>query len=72
MPMLLIPFVENAFKHGTGFIEGATIQIDLTAEKNILQFIISFNLIFIIQIASPERDSLQQYKLRITNVFQCL
>ncbi len=37
-PMLLIPFVENAFKHGTGFIEAATIQIDLTAEKNILQF----------------------------------
>jgi len=37
-PMLLIPFVENAFKHGTGFIEGATIQIDLTAKNNILQF----------------------------------
>ncbi len=37
-PMLLIPFVENAFKHGTGTIEGATIQIDLTANKNILQF----------------------------------
>ncbi|MEO6454955.1 MAG: histidine kinase [Ginsengibacter sp.] len=37
-PMLLIPFVENAFKHGTGFIEGATIQIDLSANKNILQF----------------------------------
>lgn len=37
-PMLLIPFVENAFKHGTGSVEGATIQIDLTAEKNILQF----------------------------------
>jgi len=37
-PMLLIPFVENAFKHGTGFIEGATIQIELTAKKNLLQF----------------------------------
>ncbi|MEO6330264.1 MAG: histidine kinase [Ginsengibacter sp.] len=37
-PMLLIPFVENAFKHGTGLIEGGTIQIDLTAEKNILKF----------------------------------
>lgn len=37
-PMLLIPFVENAFKHGTGFIEGATIQIDLTTQKNCLQF----------------------------------
>src|SRR4051812_1189085 len=28
-PMLLIPFVENAFKHGTGFIEHAHIDIDL-------------------------------------------
>jgi len=37
-PMLLIPFVENAFKHGTGQIEGATIDIQLKAENNILQF----------------------------------
>jgi LytS/YehU family sensor histidine kinase len=37
-PMLLIPFVENAFKHGTGMIEDAQIDIDLTAEKHILQF----------------------------------
>lgn len=37
-PMLLIPFVENAFKHGTGMIEDAQIDIDLKAEKNILQF----------------------------------
>ncbi len=37
-PMLLIPFVENAFKHGTGMIEDAQIDIELKAEKNILQF----------------------------------
>jgi two-component system LytT family sensor kinase len=37
-PMLLIPFVENAFKHGTGLIENAHIDIDLKAEKNILYF----------------------------------
>jgi two-component system, LytTR family, sensor kinase len=37
-PMLLIPFVENAFKHGTGMIEDAQIDIDLKAEKHILQF----------------------------------
>jgi len=37
-PMLLIPFVENAFKHGTGLIEHAHIDIDLKAEKNILYF----------------------------------
>jgi two-component system LytT family sensor kinase len=40
-PMLLIPFVENAFKHGTGMIEDAQIAIDLEAEKNILQFTVS-------------------------------
>lgn len=50
-PMLLIPFVENAFKHGTGFIsinkvEGsdlvsynmAEININLTTEKGVLKF----------------------------------
>lgn len=40
-PMLLIPFVENAFKHGTGMIEFAKIDIDLIAEKNILYFTVS-------------------------------
>ena len=37
-PMLLIPFVENAFKHGTGMIEEARITIQLTAEKDKLFF----------------------------------
>ncbi len=37
-PMLLIPFVENAIKHGTGQIESATVDIQLKAEKNILSF----------------------------------
>jgi len=40
-PMLLIPFVENAFKHGTGMIEDARIDIDLEADKNVLQFTVS-------------------------------
>jgi two-component system, LytTR family, sensor kinase len=40
-PMLLIPFVENAFKHGTGMIEDAKIDIELAAEKNNLQFTVS-------------------------------
>jgi two-component system, LytTR family, sensor kinase len=40
-PMLLIPFVENAFKHGTGMIEDAEIAIDLEAEKNVLRFTVS-------------------------------
>jgi len=47
-PMLLIPFVENAFKHGTGLVtkaEGTSLVLwicrnkhKLTAEKGILKF----------------------------------
>ena len=37
-PMLLIPFVENAFKHGTGLIENAVIDIELKAKNHILNF----------------------------------
>ncbi|MEO8820287.1 MAG: histidine kinase [Ginsengibacter sp.] len=40
-PMLLIPFVENAFKHGTGFIENPRIDIELKANNNILYFCVS-------------------------------
>ena len=40
-PMLLIPFVENAFKHGTGIIEYAQIDIKLTAVKDYLYFTVS-------------------------------
>jgi hypothetical protein len=39
-PMLLIPFVENAFKHGTGLIENAEIDIDLRTENKLLYFIV--------------------------------
>jgi two-component system LytT family sensor kinase len=34
----LIPFVENAFKHGTGLIENAEIDIELKAKNDILYF----------------------------------
>ncbi len=37
-PMLLIPFVENAFKHGTGIIENACIDIKLHAANRVLYF----------------------------------
>lgn len=37
-PMLLIPFVENAFKHGTGYTNGAVINIGLTIRKGELLF----------------------------------
>jgi two-component system LytT family sensor kinase len=37
-PMLLIPFVENAFKHGTGEIEAPSIVVDLFADEKHLRF----------------------------------
>lgn len=39
--MLLIPFVENAFKHGTGLIQNAEIIIELKARNNVLQFMVT-------------------------------
>ena len=39
-PMLLIPFVENAFKHGTGLIEDAEIDIELTVKNGLLNFLV--------------------------------
>lgn len=39
-PMLLIPFVENAFKHGTGMLEKPEIDIRLQAADNELTFIV--------------------------------
>ncbi|HEY5461708.1 MAG TPA: histidine kinase [Hanamia sp.] len=40
-PMLLIPFVENAFKHGSGYIENPRIDIELKALNNMLYFRVS-------------------------------
>jgi len=37
-PMLLIPFVENAFKHGTGSVTNPEIEIEMNAENNKLYF----------------------------------
>lgn len=39
-PMLLIPFVENAFKHGVSGLNEAVIEIELKAIKNQLSFIV--------------------------------
>ena len=39
-PMLLIPFVENAFKHGNGLVNGPDIIIQLTVENNKLHFMV--------------------------------
>jgi LytS/YehU family sensor histidine kinase len=40
-PMLLIPFVENAFKHGTGLVQNAEINIELKANNNVLNFVVT-------------------------------
>lgn len=37
-PMLLIPFVENAFKHGTGYVDEPVIDINLTVKERVLIF----------------------------------
>lgn len=37
-PMLLIPFIENAFKHGVGIIENPQIVIDLKVDDHCLAF----------------------------------
>jgi LytS/YehU family sensor histidine kinase len=37
-PMLLIPFVENAFKHGVGLVKNPIITIDLKIKDNALFF----------------------------------
>lgn len=36
--MLLIPFVENAFKHGTGYVDQPLIDINLTVKEGVLVF----------------------------------
>ena len=42
-PMLLIPFVENAFKHGVGFVGEPWMSIQLKLQGNILHFEVKNN-----------------------------
>jgi two-component system, LytTR family, sensor kinase len=44
-PMLLFPFVENAFKHGISYNENSKIEIDLKVDHDLLMFSVS-NYIF--------------------------
>lgn len=39
-PMLLIPFVENAFKHGTGLVLDPEIHVDLVSDDSTLNFVV--------------------------------
>lgn len=37
-PMMFIPFIENAFKHGVSYIEKSFIEIDLKVENDAIKF----------------------------------
>ncbi len=43
-PMLLIPFVENAFKHGINPNKTSQLRIDVTAKEDTIQFVIENSL----------------------------
>jgi LytS/YehU family sensor histidine kinase len=54
-PMLLIPFVENAFKHGISFREPSHIKITLEIKDNTLYFDV-YNSKHVRQDSDPEKD----------------
>ncbi|RBL88612.1 sensor histidine kinase [Chitinophaga flava] len=39
-PMLLVPFVENAFKHGISYAEDSFINIDITIAENMIRLMV--------------------------------
>jgi hypothetical protein len=53
-PMLLIPFVENAFKHGISDVEHPAIQVSLVANEKTLDFRVSNNY-------NPEDENSDEY-----------
>ncbi len=67
-PMLLIPFVENAFKHGISLKEPSNIRISLVCKDNTLYFDIS-NSIHPKPLNDPEKDN---NGIGLTNVQQRL
>jgi len=42
-PMLLIPFVENAFKHGVSYLDESNIDIHLKIDQEVLHFRVENN-----------------------------
>ncbi len=44
-PLLLIPFVENAFKHGVSYYENSNIEITLVIRESVLTFTVKNNII---------------------------
>jgi LytS/YehU family sensor histidine kinase len=42
-PMLLVPFIENAFKHGIGLVKNPFIRIEIIVKNSLLRFTVSNN-----------------------------
>jgi sensor histidine kinase YesM len=42
-PMLLVPFIENAFKHGIGMVKDPFIKISLIVKEQLLTFTVANN-----------------------------
>ncbi|HEY0059521.1 MAG TPA: histidine kinase, partial [Flavisolibacter sp.] len=67
-PMLLIPFVENAFKHGISFREASFIRVSLQTRNNVLEFDVN-NSKHVRAANDPEKD---KSGIGLTNVKQRL
>jgi two-component system, LytTR family, sensor kinase len=64
-PMLLVPFIENAFKYGTSSHENAVIRIDLTVDAGLLTCLVN-NQIF------TGREEKEKFGIGIQNTRQRL
>ena len=63
-PMLLVPFVENAFKHGISYAEPSFIAIALAIEKNQVRLVVE-NSLFRQRVAEKGGIGLQNVKKRL-------
>jgi sensor histidine kinase YesM len=65
-PMLLVPFIENAFKHGVNSEQKSRIRIEITMNKTELQLSVVNNKV------SVQRDILERSGVGITNTWRRL